>query len=273
MILDKIRQSLGYRFPPLGKNLQSAVVCCLPKTVESMLHPGIHVTLDLRDETQRSTWWKGLRFEHPLGHILCEWGSEPGAVFFDIGSNYGFFSLMLLARNPTLQAYAFEPNPKTFAHLQHTKIRNSLDRLQIWNVGISDQKGCLSLRCGAADSGHSTFGAHPGLDPNSAVMVDVVTFDEWLQERGMPCPTSPQWIAKIDVEGFELRVLRGMEAALRTQVFRGIAIEINPFTLQLTGDRQEEIYELLGSCGYEPKKGFNSAQSGNAFFEPSQKQN
>jgi len=267
-LLDQLRQLCGYGFPPMGRRLQAAVVSRCPQTIRTTLHPGIAVTLDLRDETQRSTWWRGMRFEYPTGQTLCAWSSDSDSVFFDIGSNYGFFSLMLLSRNPHLRVHAFEPNPRTFAHLTRTKTENGLDRLTLWNLGVSDGSGTLSLRCGKADSGHSTFGEHPGLDPNGSVMVDVVPFDDWVSRQGLALPSSPKWVVKIDVEGFELRVLRGMQAALNARAFSGLVVEINPFTLNLTGDKPSEIHDFLVSCGYRLKAGCTFPDDGNAFFEP-----
>jgi hypothetical protein len=48
-------------------------------------------TSNLHDGTQKTTYWQGARYEHPAARILANW-IRDGAVFFDIGANYGFFS-------------------------------------------------------------------------------------------------------------------------------------------------------------------------------------
>lgn len=268
MNLDVIRRLFGYKFPPLGRHLQAVVLSCLPCHIDTMLHPGIHVTLDLNDDTQRSTWWKGVRFEHPTGLVLCEWASAPDSLFFDIGSNYGFFSLMLLSQNSSLVAHAFEPNQTTFTLIEQIKQRNHLNRFHAWNLGLSNSHEKLLLMRGKADSGHSTFGEHPGLNPDDSVQVDVLPFDHWVSIQNIPYPAKPTWVAKIDVEGFELKVLEGMRSALLARAFRGLVVEINPYTLNLTHTKPAEIIDILSSCGYAIKEGFPLPAEGNAFFEP-----
>ncbi len=51
---------------------------------------------------------------------------------------------------------------------------------------------------------------------------DVWTFDEVVERLAIPYPGHPCWLAKIDVEGFELKVLHGMRKALAQRVFKGI---------------------------------------------------
>lgn len=76
-------------------------------------------------------------------------------------------------------------------------------------------------------------------------------------------------MAKIDVEGFELRVLRGMRAALEAQAFRGLAIELNEFTLRFCGASTEEVTALLEAASdRETTPGRRANRSLNRFFVP-----
>ena len=132
-------------------------------------------------------------------------------------------------------------------------------------MGLGDVAAKLSLHPGTEDSGHSTFGNHPELDTLPIADIRVLPFTEWLTEAGISIPDRPSWIAKIDVEGFELKVLTGMEAALRAKAFQGIVIEVNEFTLSFCNTKPQEIFDLLASCGYRQIQADNS---GNAFFVP-----
>jgi FkbM family methyltransferase len=265
-LLNSTRQLFGYGFPPVGRQLHSAIISLCPQAVNATLFPGIRVALDLKDETQRSTWWKGRRFEYPTGQVLSAWAADTGSVFFDIGANYGFFSWWLASCYPSLQIYPFEPNPKTFAKVVSVVQENQLANVHPQNFGLSDQNVELDLHEGIVDSGHSTFGAHPGLKGSPTAKVRVICFDQWCMDHGLQYPTSPSWVAKIDVEGFELKVLKGMQMALAAKAFRGIAIEINPYTLKLTNTSPCEISSLLSSFGYAVK-GAMLVKDGNAFFE------
>ena len=248
-IVEKIRKWNGYKFPRLGSAAFRGFFKIMPEQITTELFPDIIVNLNTRDSTQRATYWQGERFEFPTAQVLASWGKEC-TVFFDIGSNYGFFSYWMLTQNPRIQVHAFEPNPKTFEFVQNVKRQNSLNRFHAWNLGLGDVEARLELHPGLEDSGHSTFGAHPGLKQQPLSGVDVLPFNRWLERTQLTLPSEPVWVAKIDVEGFELKVLKGMEGALKAKAFRGISLEINPFTLKFCDTSADELLQFLRSCGY-----------------------
>ena len=260
-----IRKAFGYRFPRLGQHAMNAFFSMMPGKFDALLFPGIWAELHKSDLTQRSTYWQGTRFESPTAQILQSWINSDTTHFFDIGSNYGFFSYWMLSQESMLKVHSFEPNPATFDIVQKIKVRNSLDRLYPWNMGLGDVSAKLSLHPGTEDSGHSTFGNHPELHSLPIADIRVLPFTKWLTEAGIVMPTRPSWIAKIDVEGFELKVLQGMEPVLRSRAFQGIAIEVNEFTLKFCNAKPQEVLGFLESCGYRQ---VFSSKCGNVFFIP-----
>ena len=251
-VIEFVRRRFGYGFPPLGRLAFDLVFKLSPGKVRAELVPGVFADLDFSDEVQRATYWQGERFEYPTFRVLSHWVGEGATHFFDIGSNYGFFSFALLARHPKLRAHAFEPNPTTFAHLAQIKAQNALERLTVWNLGLSDQCSTLSLHRGLTDSGHSTFGEHPGLLSGAADSIEVLDFESWREKAGVALPAAGDWIGKIDVEGFEMKVLSGMRPALEARAFRGVVVEINAFTLEFCGFKPEQIYAFMKEVGYQP---------------------
>lgn len=270
--LEFLRRRCGYRFPRLGRAVYDMVFRLSPKRVRTELFPGITVNLDLDDEVQRATYWQGERFEKPTFEVLRRWAEAGATHFFDVGSNYGFFSVALLSRHPELNVNAFEPNPATFSHLAEIKAENRIDRLAIWNLGLGERCETLSLRRGSSDSGHSTFGEHPELSSEGTDLVEVLDFETWRQRAGLPLSEARQWIAKIDVEGFEMKVLRGLRGALESRAFRGLAVEVNAFTLEFCGSHPDEIYSYMDALGYQgltKKHGPGREEfTGNEFFVP-----
>jgi len=237
----------------------------LPERGNVELFPGIRADLDFRDATMRSTYWQGSRFEKPTAQVLDRWA--PNAThFFDIGSNYGFFSYWMLSRHPQLTVHAFEPNGVSFARIESTRTRNDLRRLHAWNIGLSDAPDRIALHPGVDDSGHSTFGPHPELGGETLGDIEVLPFDTWRESQGLDLPRQPSWLAKIDVEGFETRAIRGMRESLKARAFAGVAIEINEFTLAFCGTSPAELREELRACGYREET--VAPDSGNAFFVP-----
>ncbi|OAI42333.1 hypothetical protein AYO41_04415 [Verrucomicrobia bacterium SCGC AG-212-E04] len=264
-LAESLRRAFGFRFPPLGQAAFRLLFRLLPIQASVEIVRGIRADLDFRDATMRATYWQGDRFESPTAQVLERW-AKSATHFFDIGSNYGYFSYYLLATRSNLQVHAFEPNRHTFERIEATRTANNLATLHSWNVGLSDAPASLALHPGADDSGHSTFGPHPELGGRSLAPIDVLPFDDWRRDAGLMLPTSPQWIAKIDVEGFEARVLHGMREALHARAFAGLAIEMNEFTLGFCGSTPGELRRLMSECGYR-EIGVHR-NSGNAFFVP-----
>jgi len=266
-IYETIRHSLGYRFPPLGSTANRLFFKLVPDQIHAEIFPGISVPLDFNDTTQRTTYWQGDRFEYPTIPILSKWASAGATHFFDIGANYGFFSYFMLSKFREITVHAFEPNPATFRLTERIKSTNQLSRFHPHPIGFSDSNQTLKLHPGTSDSGHSTFGEHPELCDNSTEEIPVERFDSWRQRAGISIPDAPAWIAKIDVEGFEPKVLAGMVEALQARAFIGLVVEVNPYTLQFCSSTIEAIYTPLISAGYEPANLKNEVgASYNEFF-------
>ncbi len=269
-LADRLRAWMGYRFPPLGRRAFDAFYRSAPAEQEVELFPCLRVDLNLRDATQKVTYWQGVRFEHPAARILAGWIRE-GSVFFDIGANYGFFSYWMLTQKKPVDVYAFDPLPENAARMERARRRNGLERrFSVAGCALGDDETTRGLHTGGDDTGHSTLGNHPELK-GQTVDVPVVTFDDWLARAGLRLPFAPTWIAKIDVEGFECHVLRGMRRTLHAHAFAGLMIEINPYTLNFFGKRPVDVFTLLEEAGYvSPERQFLEQTGGeicfNAYF-------
>jgi FkbM family methyltransferase len=253
VMIDSIRKSFGYQFPRLGPVGFGLFSLLWKKTIDTELVPGIRVYLDLRDEIQRATYWQGARYEKPTVQVLRRWCSDA-ACFFDIGANYGFFSYFMLSACPQLHVYAFEPNPDTHRILQRARERNVLDSLHPVGMALSDDVAATVLHVWTKDSGRSTLGPNPDFEGHDMhvrrLTVQTTTFDAWRKTERLDLPSSPQWVAKLDVEGFELRTLTGMKEALERQSFKGLCIEVDRHNLAFCKETPERLYSFMRSHGY-----------------------
>jgi FkbM family methyltransferase len=265
---DRMRTLLGYRFPRLGPVAFHWFYRRVPARCRVQLFPNIFIDADFGDGTFQGTYWQGRRFEHPSCSILATWLRDSRVTrFMDIGANYGFFSYFALAQHQQVHAYAFDPHPFNSQFQLTVKQENGLERFHPQAMGLSDTEGRLMLTLGKGDRGHSCFTHHPGLAGQPRLEAPVRTFDDWASEDSRMTDDPPgSWIAKIDVEGFELNVLRGMCRMLKKKMFAGLMVEINPFTLGLMGLRAQEVFAWLADLGYV----ISHRESGcpNAFFVP-----
>jgi FkbM family methyltransferase len=269
------RRLAGGGLPALRPRADRVAAALLPPRLEAEVAPRIVVDLDLRDLTQRHTWWQGRRYETPTVQVLEAWVQRGADRFFDMGANYGFYSWWLAATSPALEVHAFEPHPRLIAMIERVRARNGLSHVEVIPVALGDEATTSELHLGQVDSGHSTLGPHPELGHGAGEPVEVVTFDGWRASRGLPLPANPAWIAKLDVEGFELKVLRGMSEALAARAFAGLAVELNPYTLEFCGTSASEVDAEVRAHGYvgieetADAGRWPTASTWNAFYVPS----
>ena len=162
-------------------------------------------------------------------------------VFVDIGANLGSYTLLACkARGAT--GYCFEPVPSTFTKLQQSLSTNGLGtRVISQMVGIGDANGSLAFTT-AYDVRNRVANERDLRGQLDVTNVSVTTLDDIFTDVR---PT----IMKIDVEGFEMKVLRGGHHVLSDPLLNTIILEINDSGLEygygVGGD------ELVSHClGY-----------------------
>lgn len=162
------------------------------------------VTTHDRDPIQRK-WRKGMFYE-PKELEAIKAHFPRGGTFVDIGANVGNHSLFVAAFMEPAQVIPFEPNPAAY-------------RLLMANIGINDLQGVFNLDhlgVGLADKpaeGYAMELQPRNLGGSKMRKVErgglkVVMGDEALVD------VSPDMI-KIDVEGMEMQVLRGLTDTIR----------------------------------------------------------
>jgi len=155
--------------------------------------------------------------------------------FMDVGALHGVFSLVFTALNPDGVAYAIEPHAESFISL--CKQINGDEQVIAFCDALSDHDGVLSMGM--------EWGMHlvAGL-PNGASDVPCTTADLFCAGYLI----KPDLI-KIDVEGHEAHVLRGLKATIADH-HPTIFLEIHPKRLAACGEDVQEMLEALMTQGY-----------------------
>lgn len=132
-------------------------------------------------------------------------------VFYDIGANYGYYSLLLAPVADSV--HAFEPVSRTRARLKSALVRNQVDNVAVYPVALSDHVGSAEIRLYSSSGNNSLYDVdheiHVRQIGTEAVTLD--TLDRQVYDLGLP----PPGLIKMDVEGAELFVLRGARRTLR----------------------------------------------------------
>lgn len=146
------------------------------------------------------------------------------AVALDVGANIGPVTLAMSRWAPRGRVYALEPAPSNFAYLLANLAANHAGNVAAERIALYDREGPLDF----AVSDDDPAGSHvPAGDGGATTTVEATTLDRFVDERGI----ARLDLVKMDVEGSEVRVLRGGArtlAALRPD----LVFEVNPVALR-----------------------------------------
>ncbi|MEJ5384057.1 MAG: FkbM family methyltransferase [Fimbriimonadales bacterium] len=164
---------------------------------------------------------------------------RPGDTIVDIGANIGSHAIPLAkSLGETTQVYAFEPHPRVFAQLQANAALNRLPNLHLYNLALGAHAGEVAFTDVRSDDYNRV--APVGAGALMAPMTPLDCFE--------PLATTPIDLLKVDVEGYELFVLRGAEATLTRTRF--IFLEANAFNAGEYGSSVQALADYLRARGW-----------------------
>lgn len=170
---------------------------------------------------------------------------ETGAVFYDVGANVGFFS-MIAARcvGPTGTVVAFEPEPSNARCIEANMRRNRFDTVRVVTAAVGARSGEGELVV-ADHPGGATLGTRPAAPAGRVLRVRVVCLDDLVGDHALPPPT----MVKIDVEGTELDVLAGASKVLADHE-PTLVIEVDGASVAEVDRAQARLEQALRVAGY-----------------------
>lgn len=184
---------------------------CGRAVVRGKLH-GYEMELDLANWSERLTFCLGRYHDLPL-QLALRSVLRAGDAFVDVGANLGLVTLLgSRLVGPNGLVLACEPNPTLGARLQAHVQRNDLRNVRLVAQALGAEPGTAELR---EYDGHSGWGSLSAAGPAGATAtatfrVAVTTGDTVLRE----IPAGHPLVLKIDVEGHEVPVLRGLQQTL-----------------------------------------------------------
>jgi FkbM family methyltransferase len=180
---------------------------------------------------------------------LIESRLRSGMVVFDVGANVGYVTLVA-ARcvGPAGRVVAFEPTPAVRGRLLENISLNGLRNVSVESVALSDRNGEATFYINNApeeSEGNSLMVGALSDNPKTVIVV-TRTLDQQVASMDLRHVD----LLKLDVEGSELRVLRGGAQILSRDDAPDLVLEVNPLTLRAASTSPEEVYALLVDLGY-----------------------
>jgi FkbM family methyltransferase len=230
---------------PRGKgwlvNRATARFKAWPDNVLLKFSGGSAIHADLRDPMFRSLFFFG-EYEREVTAVIDSI-LRPGDTVVDAGANFGHFSLIASRKaGPTGHVHAFEPMPQMADRLRRNLHTNGADNVTVNVAALGEQPGTATIHVPppGVPSGHASLG-EVGFQAAQKVECPVVPLDDYLCKAGIEHVD----LLKVDVEGSELRLLKGARQMLSSANPPMITLECNYETAQAFGYDPPQMLDFL----------------------------
>lgn len=215
----------------------------LNREVQFSSAEGMKIVSMTRNFTSLSVYLTGERDEELQKFIRQR--LRRGNVFVDVGANIGVYTLFaspLVGRNG--KVISIEANPPTYRYLGMNIVANGLTNVTPVNGAVGSEAGELKMATDKRNAGET----HVAAAAEGGVVVPVERLDDLLTRLGV---SSVDYM-KIDVEGFELPVLRGAEAIIAASPDIVVQTELVDAHASRYGHSVDTIVALMRGWGLHP---------------------
>jgi FkbM family methyltransferase len=170
---------------------------------------------------------------------------KPDAIVIDVGTNIGYTTLLLSKACSQGKIIGIEPSKELFKILEDHVNLNAFTNVKCLNVGLGEKNKTVKLY----KVNDSNTGMNRILDTNDSTLssenITIKTLDEVAAEEHLDKVDA----IKIDVEGYELKVLQGAMSVLKKH-HPVLLVEIDPENLKEQQACPDDIFKLLFDLGY-----------------------
>lgn len=169
---------------------------------------------------------------------------EPGAVFWDVGANFGLHSIAVSRIRPDVTICSFEPMPDMFKRLENHVNANG-QRSRLFQLGLGHCREYMTLHYeDNLNPGISSFSPSENHHYSGTIKCAVCRADQIIRDGIAPCPN----VMKMDIEGFEFNALSGFGDYLKKESIKTIILECSE-RIDLP-DCNHPVRGLLISAGF-----------------------
>lgn len=165
---------------------------------------------------------------------------KPGDTIIDIGANIGFYSKILATcAGKYGKVHSFEPDLINFKHLK--KNTRGLVNIVLNNKAVSDKSGTINIyKSKDLNVDHRTYpvGEYESIDVIEAISIDEYVNNSWKIN-----------LIKMDIQGFEVSALKGMEKTIKANPELKMLLEFWPHGLHAAGSSVALFCEVIKSLG------------------------
>ena len=187
---------------------------------------------------------------------------RKGMIVIDIGANIGYYAMIEASLvTESGQVYAIEPEPRNFELLQQNIKLNNYHHVDAFQAGIGDKTGFAKLYVSEHSNLHNLLRPLHEKNDDSAIDVNVYRLDDFLRKNNI-IPSNINFI-RMDIEGYEVNAIAGMQETLRAAKRLNLFIEFHPGYIEdIAGYSLESTMKMLASLGFEIRYATATAQNG-----------
>lgn len=178
-------------------------------------------------------------------------GRDNVSVIFDVGARFGAVSRIYRQIFPTANIYAFEPFPESFKRLSETTSADN--HIHCFNTAISDKSGEELLHVNKFTAANSTFRTAQSesvlneiCKTQDTLSVKAITINDFMNEKKIDQID----ILKLDIQGGELKALKGAENLLKNGKIIMIYAEVSFINIYESQPLFHDVAKFLYSFGY-----------------------
>jgi FkbM family methyltransferase len=176
-----------------------------------------------------------------------------GGHIIDAGANIGYTAALFAAAiDSGFKVWAFEPSSDNFSRLCATIAQRGLDQvITATRATVADRRGTIDLMRNPDHPGDhrvAPYGERRGAVTHAGGVerVRVTTIDDEVRAAGI----APVAFIKVDVQGYELQVCRGMTATLEANPAAAVVLEYLPALIRSYGSEPEDLSRFFAPRGY-----------------------
>lgn len=183
-------------------------------------------------------------YEKRTLEIIRESLNDP-SIFFDVGANIGSITAPI-AKTTKAEIHSFEPSRLSFGYLEKNVRDNQLDNVTLNNFAVhSEDRKEMQFYEAEEKYGNSSLSATYSQQPHYAVQT--ISLDAYCKRKNI----SKIDVLKIDVQGYEIEVLKGAQDLLKTTSIATIIFEMESWAEKQAGYRAGAAQQFLLDHGYD----------------------
>lgn len=214
-----------------------------PHDIVHEMAPGVKVNIRI-DRDEELAYWTNRYDQNDDARVFASL-LQAGMVVIDVGANIGMYAIFAArAVGPEGRVFAFEPVPELYRRLVENLAVSSLHNISTHQIAVSDRTGTAPFYLGRSESMGSLYRAQT----SATIEVPTETLDGFLEHQGVAKVDA----VKLDAEGAEMHIIRGMRRLLARPDRPILFVEHNDTALRAAGSSSQELFGTLVDYGYVP---------------------